>query len=286
LQKSISTLEGEIARLENSSVPWEYSLLVFTLLVVIGVVLELVVIRHDWRDDMQTWALGHFGISREPARPSRTKLWVEVISVLLITLGVAGELGVGIVITVKNGEIRTKNGELRTKSGQLVSVLNQRSSELDQEASALRLENTHLEAIVQPRTINLEERKSLASTLLKFAPSLKGKNVEIGSLSGDAEASIAALEINDVLNRAGIGTDSSGIGRLQWVGPPSTGMEITGDSKDDAFIKAVARGVNSSTKTDVLSKWGPKCPELRVLVWPKPIPGIPQIKPATNSCAQ
>jgi len=73
LERAISALESDIAALENS-LPWEYWVYVFTSLVVLGVVMELWVIRHDWRGDMETWALAHVGVLRSPERPSVTKL--------------------------------------------------------------------------------------------------------------------------------------------------------------------------------------------------------------------
>jgi hypothetical protein len=111
LERAISALESEVKALESRSVPWEHSVWIFTFLVVVGVALELWVIRHDWRDEMEAWALGHFGIVRIPGRPSLLKLRIEIASVLLITLGVAGELVVGIQISSINGKLRGKSVE-------------------------------------------------------------------------------------------------------------------------------------------------------------------------------
>ncbi len=132
LERAISALEGEVKALENRSVPWEHSAWVFTFFVVVGVALELWVIRHDWRDEIEGWALGHFGIVRLPGRPSLRKLRIEIASVLLITLGVAGELMIGVEISSINGklrgksvELRSKNAELRSKSDQLLALVTQ-----------------------------------------------------------------------------------------------------------------------------------------------------------------
>jgi hypothetical protein len=99
--------------------------------------MELWVIRHDWHDELEEWALTHFGVRRWPGRPSLKKLKVEIWSVLLIALGVAGELGVGIRIAVIDGhlrsldiQLRAKNAELRTKSDQLVALMDARRAEL------------------------------------------------------------------------------------------------------------------------------------------------------------
>ena len=136
LERAISVLESDVKALESSSVPWEYSVWVFTFLVVVGVAMELWVIRHEYRDDMEAWALAHFGVLRSPSRPSITKFRVEVGSILLITIGVMGELGVGIKIASINGvlrgesaELRSKNAELRSKSDQLLALVTQKAGD-------------------------------------------------------------------------------------------------------------------------------------------------------------
>jgi hypothetical protein len=123
LESSISALESDIKTLESSSVPWEHSVWVFTFLVAVGVAMELWVIRHEYRDDMEAWALAHFGLLRSPGRPSIKKFSVEVGSVLLITIGIMGELGVGIKIASINGALRGKSAELRSKSDQLLAFV-------------------------------------------------------------------------------------------------------------------------------------------------------------------
>jgi hypothetical protein len=148
LERDISALEREIKSLEISSVPWEYSVLLFTLLVFAGVVMELLVIRHDWRDEMEAWALAYFWAVRSPGKPSITKRRLEVTSVLLVGLGIAGELGIGIKITIinldlrgKSAELRSKGDELRSKSDQLLALVTQKAG--DAKTSA---KNAHDEA--------------------------------------------------------------------------------------------------------------------------------------------
>jgi hypothetical protein len=120
LEAAISTLEKELAFLERS-LPWEYWVYVFTSFVVLGVVMELWIIRHDWRDEMETWALTHFGLIRAPSRPSPIKLTVEIGSVVLIAIGVMGELAVGVRIAYIDGQIRSKSAQLRNKNAKLRS---------------------------------------------------------------------------------------------------------------------------------------------------------------------
>lgn len=130
LKSSISALEAEIKALENSSVPWEHCLPWFTAMVVIGVAIELLVILDERRDDMEAWAVGYFlGTHKLPGKPSTAKFLIEVASVLLITLGIVGELGVGIKIASINGALRGKSAQLRSKSDQLLALVTLQAGE-------------------------------------------------------------------------------------------------------------------------------------------------------------
>jgi hypothetical protein len=137
LESAISALESDIRAFESSSAHWEPWVWVFSALVVLGVVMELWVIQHDWREEMESWAIWYFmDVTRFPSRPSMQKLRVEIASVVLISIGVAGELAVGVeishingMIRDKTGEVRTKNAELRSKSDQLVALLQQQVEE-------------------------------------------------------------------------------------------------------------------------------------------------------------
>lgn len=130
LQSSISALENEIKALENSSVPWEHRLPWFTAMVIIGVAMELWVIVHDRRDDMEAWAVGHFlGTPKLPGKPSTFIFVIELASVALITLGILGELGVGLRVASINGTLRSKSAELRSKSDQLLAIVTLQAGE-------------------------------------------------------------------------------------------------------------------------------------------------------------
>ena len=136
LERAISALESDIEALERLSVSWEFWVWPFTFMIVVGVVAEFWLIRHDWREDNKTWALAHFGLFRTPGRPSVKKLMVEYSSVGLIALGVAGQLLVGIKVASIDGHIRSKSvvlrskdSDLRSKSEQLVALVTKQSGD-------------------------------------------------------------------------------------------------------------------------------------------------------------
>ena len=126
LERAISALESEIKTLEGSSVPWEHRLPWFTFVVALGVAMELWVVWHDRREDMEAWGRG---IIRPPDRPPIKKFWIEVVSVLLVAGGIVGELWAGLKITSINGSLRTKSAELRSKSDQLLTLVTQEAGD-------------------------------------------------------------------------------------------------------------------------------------------------------------
>jgi hypothetical protein len=107
--------------------------------------MEVLVIRADWRDDMEAWALMHFGVHRLPVRPSLLKLWVEIISVALVAGGVFGELAIGIVITSINGTLRSHEATLRGDSDQLIALVTREAAEAKDRASQADLKRIALE---------------------------------------------------------------------------------------------------------------------------------------------
>ncbi len=98
LEKSISALEPSIDSLE----PWLWA---STVAVVVGVALELYFVIHRYRCDMRSWRRGTI---RSPEKPSRALCWGELASIVLVVLGVAGELCVGVLSANKNFALRTK----------------------------------------------------------------------------------------------------------------------------------------------------------------------------------
>jgi hypothetical protein len=118
LQSSISTLEREIADLDKSSLSPEFWLPFFTILVGIGVAIEIIVVLRDHKEKVEEWEL----CKLIPDKPSSGKLRLEIASVILVTVGIFGELGFGLWISHINGQLRTKNAELRRKSEQLLEI--------------------------------------------------------------------------------------------------------------------------------------------------------------------
>ena len=113
LSNSIAALRSSIRALESLSDSLEPWLYFWVTLVVIGVVLEVWFVLWAYREDFEAY---HRGWIRSPQRPSRWKMFFELLGAGLVAIGVAGELGVDI----NAGRIQT---DLRTKNGELVQLL-------------------------------------------------------------------------------------------------------------------------------------------------------------------
>lgn len=241
LERAISALEREIATLDSSSAPLEHWIWFFTFLVAVGVAMEVWVIEHEWRDDMEAWALAHFGVLRSPGRPSITKWRVEIGSVLLITIGVMGELVIGIEIASINGqlrgksaELRSKNAQLRTVSDQLIALINERAGKAEERAAELLKE-------IQPRRLSVEQEKNISNFLTSYA----GKTVSVASYSLDAESMILAIQIEKALLKAHVLVWDR-VGTFGAVGTPLyLGVTVDTNSSDKKLAAALFKALKT-----------------------------------------
>ena len=150
---------------------------------------------------------------------------------------------------------------------------NEHAASLQEEAESERIARVKLEAQVQPRTISESDRKALGKKLSAFANSLKGRKVKIQSQTSDAEGMLFALEMMDIIQRAGIAVDTDGMGRLMPVGGVMMGARVSGPAKDQEFIKALVYGVRPHV-LGVEGDWNSSYTELVILVGAKPIVGM------------
>lgn len=139
LERAISALESEATALEMSLVFWErWPLWLSNAIVLLGVAVELWIIRDEFRDDLKAWAVAFFVVPWSPSKPSRNKFRVEAGSVLLISIGILGELGIGIKTASVNGQLRGKSSELQGKNAELRSESDQLLALVTQQAGKAR----------------------------------------------------------------------------------------------------------------------------------------------------
>jgi hypothetical protein len=117
LDNAISALGNSISILEASSESLEFWLKVWTALVAIGVAFEVIVIVKEYVEARHAWRRSTI---RTPEKPSVWFFLFELLGIILVTAGVAGELWV----SVSSGRI---NSDLRTKNKELVGLVNQKA---------------------------------------------------------------------------------------------------------------------------------------------------------------
>jgi hypothetical protein len=165
-----------------------------------------------------------------------------------------------------------KAGDAETKAAQL-----EKDAEgLKKAAEDERLARVNLEKNIQPRTISVSDRQTIAKQFKKFVPNFAGRKVELSSTVGDAEGMSFSLQIEDILNRAGIPVDDSKTGLMEEIGALHTGTQITGPVKDKDFMMQLASDLHKyADKTAVLVEWDDtKYSQVGVTVEAKPVIGL------------
>jgi hypothetical protein len=100
--------------------------------------------------------------------------------------------------------------------------------------------------------------------------------VLITSQIGDGETMLVALELADILRRANIPFDPSGMGKTSWVGTVFMGVRITGPPSDRAFASEFIKELFVPLKKGVMGEVKTEYKELRIEIGVKPISGLPK----------
>jgi hypothetical protein len=140
-------------------------------------------------------ALAYFWSVRSPSRPSKAKLGVELASALLIALGIAGELGVGIEIASINTTLRGKSAELRSKNAELRSDSVQLLALVNKEAEDEQARRVEIQARVAWRRLTESQITDIGQALNHF-PRI---TVAVGYEGIDGESALFASDIADAL---------------------------------------------------------------------------------------
>jgi hypothetical protein len=160
LDAALSNLEAQISSIEAAVDGLEKWLWIASVAVVVGVACELYFVIHEYQEDKADWAKG---IIRAPDRPKRSILFAELASVLLVVLGVFGELGVGILSSNANSRLRSKNNERVSLVKQKVRIAESDARAANERAIQLALD---LESEKQ-KTAREQQKTTLAQLALK-----------------------------------------------------------------------------------------------------------------------
>ena len=255
----------DIASLTYGDAWWGNFLLMSTLIVLIGVVGEGVAELTKLLD----------------GNPSLKK-FVEVSSVLILIIGIAGELW---------GEARTSSigdqisGFLSVKAGAAndraasaekeAAESNERAKSLEKETEELRSKNLALEAEIDPRKVSDADIKSIVDGMKPFT----GRELSVKSYLGDTEGHRLLFIISQILKQAGLKPTP---GHWNFDEGPTVklllGMEIDAPPEQSDLADALQKAF-STTKLGIRTHWFPMAPGTPVILYigvkPFKIPGLP-----------
>ena len=274
-----SALKALISSLEASRGSLDFWLNASSLLVVIGVILEIVFVVREYGDDLRDWRRGFV---HPPERPSRRWLVMELMGVALVSLGVAGEF----FIDVKAGALET---QIREANDRRASLLSGEAARLTKEAEDERLARVQVEASVAPRQITKDQRLGMSSRLSRF----HGQSVTALHNVFDIEASVFAVDLLDMLRSAQWNTHlqisisgNTSVTLVQAPEMPETGILVQGgpDKRSRLAAQALAKelsrnGFNCRVVSKGIIGFAPdSIPVVAIEVEPRPIGAQGEVK--------
>jgi hypothetical protein len=160
-----SALLSALKSLETSWSSLDRWMAFWTFLVVVGVVAEIFVVVREWRHEVHEFRRG---IIHSPDKPRVFMLVLGLLGASLVAVGVAGEF----VVHLMAGKVETK---MRDTTDTLVALIDEKAKAAGERAESLKTENLKLQALIQPRSLSLEQQRDIGAALLPF----KGRKVVI-----------------------------------------------------------------------------------------------------------
>lgn len=155
---------------------------------------------------------------------------------------------------------------------------NERAAEANKKAEEERLARVKIEKQLAPRTFSESDIEEISNALRSFASNFSGRKVKVSSYALDAEGSMFALLIYEILFRAGIDADAeAGIGRMFASGIPEMGVKITGPTIDSDFMFKLQDEIFTRLKTKIGVESNDEYTELSIAVGIKPVAGLPKL---------
>jgi hypothetical protein len=239
-------------------------------LVVVGVTIEIFVVIIEYAHDLRDFRRATI---HSPGRPSRSKFFFEMLGAALVAIGVAGEFG----IHIQAGKIET---DMRDKTRQLVAIAdaeaggaNERASKANERAANLEKENLKLEALIQPRSLTVQQQREIGSSLATLTVS----RLQVGSFFSDPESYHFCEQIRAALKFARFeSADGCGAGPVNRGDAKRVGIYIE-SWREDEVAGAIARALRTTGKVSPVSVAdipysSDTMPFLSMLVATKPLP--------------
>lgn len=181
LDNSISSLQNEISRLEVRADSLDLLLVVATLVVAVGVALEIFVVYKEHLDARRAWSRGSI---RSPEKPLIWFFIFQLFGTVLITAGVVGELWASVLAIRINGELRSKNRELVALVNRKAGEASERAANAEGSANKTEQENLKLKIALEtlrlregPRFISERDRQYIVSTLKRYSGTIQMREI-------------------------------------------------------------------------------------------------------------
>lgn len=229
---------------------WFWTLLGFTFLVAIGLVWEGPEIWHDTVGALKE-------ICRRPAIKRKLSPWAKLAGTFGWVLIIAGVVGEGIAegflfkadgVVLKFDEILLTDAQrqatlARERAGgayERAATAEKEAAQLRKDAEAERLERLRLQAIVVPRSIDLDQQRRIADPCNIF----KGHNALVASYGLDTEAFAFGEQIISVLRAMRI-TVADARASAVVTGPMESGIHVrTNIIQESSFASCIAEALS------------------------------------------
>jgi hypothetical protein len=171
---------------------------------------------------------------------------IAFIGWLLIVGGVVGERVAEVKVNDLDASIQGCNAAKLSEAVVGVGDANERASKNEEEAAALRLENTRLEAVIQPRSLSLENQGKIANECRSF----RGHAVMVRSYAMDGEAYELGGQVIAVLNSANINSADDRATSL-FTGAFESGIHVRGEGTELDTAACLAKALRTIGKLKV-----------------------------------
>jgi hypothetical protein len=286
-------LRSLISSLEQQLGTFEWWLYFWTVLVIVGCAGELFFVFHEYLDERKTWfsarTLGSLAL---PEKPSGLVFILEVLSVALVVVGIAGEL----YIDWKSGDLQT---QLRNANGSLILLLEKESGDAVTNAKLAKATADAVGREAQEAESKIESVSKRASDLdaglreTQYAFSMrnlqtlairdqlierlkrfKGKTVFVRSYRymGDVDGHRVCQMVLDLARNAGMNPVDQ-CSTLLPSTQPATGITVCGPDDQEMLSLSMALTPLDGGTT---CPWGnaPHSPDLTISVGAKSLMGI------------
>lgn len=249
LARASSDLEIAIRALEKSSDSLRWWFLFWTVVVILGLVIEyvpnVIELIKELRDK-RSFVVREF-IKK---RALKWSLLFEVIGGTLITVGLVGELWTDFDSSAVESDLRTARGRqtelLRNAAGQAMERAGnaeERASNAEKATEAEKIERLKLEALVAPRSLSVDQQRLITAALRRFS----GRQATLSSYGLDGEGAALGAQLISILRSAGIVVTDR---RASFIatGGFESGIQIRGPNTEREFISGLAEALSSIGK--------------------------------------